>query len=94
MEKYYDIKIKDPYMSVLDHEVITKEASYKFFEKTSGIIVSGKDLKSAFHKKASVIKEYFGQSLSDGLINKGIEGFEALPDDTKCIIAKIAIGSV
>lgn len=94
LDKYYDVKIKDPYLSVLDHEVITKEASFKYIEKTSGISLSSKDLKHAFEKKASVVKEYFGQAMADELRNKGIETFEALPDDTKHILARIAIGAV
>ena len=94
LEKYYDVKIKDPYLSVLDHEVITKEASFKYLEKTSGISLTSKDLKGAFEKKAAVVTEYFGKAMSDGLLNKGIEEFEALPDDTKDILAKIAIGAV
>jgi hypothetical protein len=94
MTKYYDTKIKDPYLSVLDFEDMSKEATFKYVEKTSGKILKYNDLKSSLEKKASKIAEHFGQQLADGLKNNGIDAFEALPNDTKDIIAKIAIGAI
>lgn len=91
MERYYDSRIKDPFLSVLDIDI---KPDFSYIEKNSGLKLDAKSLKSSFEKNAQKIEEHFGKALVDGLNNNGIEAFEALPDDTKDILAKIAIGHI
>lgn len=94
LQKYYGKNLQDPYLHLLQGAPISKTASYKYKEEYTGQFLTGQDLTRAFEKKASKIKEYFGESLADGLKKHGIEAFEALPKDTKSIIGQIAVGAI
>jgi hypothetical protein len=94
LDRFYDSRIQDPYLAILDGKPLEKFAGYSYKEEYTGHSLSKKELEKAFEKKSQKIADHYGKSLADGLKKEGIAAFEALPDDAKDIVAKIAVGAI
>jgi len=91
LDRYYDRSLADPYVSTFSSGM-SKSAGY-VYEK-DGIYLTSEDVEKVARDKYDVLKNYFGQTLADGLKKEGVSAFEALPVDAKDIVARISNGEI
>lgn len=91
IDKYYDTHLSDPFASTLSSGAVkTASALYE----VDGLEVSEDDLAKVTKSNYDTLKNYFGETLADGLKKEGTAAFMALPETTKEIIARIAHGEI
>ena len=91
LDRYYGSYLPDPYISTFATGIKKTASSLKLH---SGEALSGDAFKKMAAAKYSLIKNYFGATLADGLKKEGAVAYEALPNDAKEIIARIANGEI
>lgn len=91
LDKYYGSYLPDPYLSTFSTGIKKTASSLKLH---NGESLSGDAFKKMVSAKYSLIKNYFGHTLADGLKKEGVVAYEALPNDAKEIIARIANGDI
>lgn len=90
LDKYYDKYLADPYAATFKGQ--EKTAGYVY--EADGIYLTGEEIEKAANDKYSTLKNYFGPTLADGLKKEGASAFDALPQDAKDIVARIANGEI
>lgn len=92
LDRFYGKYLPDPYISTFSTGV-QKTASVIYSDK-DGRTIDSDQFKIIAASKYKLLKQYFGHTLADGLKKDGAIAFQALPDDTKAIIARIANGEI
>lgn len=89
--RYYDKYLADPYASTFG--VGTEKTASEIYE-IDGLSVKEGDIEKVANEKYSLLENYFGSTLADGLKKEGSAAFVALPDNAKEVIARIIHGEI